>query len=459
MPRPRHLSRGRLGAAAVACVLALLPVTMVTNSATAVGARSADKVAAQAARHAELAATALVPVTGPLPTSAGVIRQLQGPASSPALGVLGFRVVDLATGQVLADLRGQQPAKPASSVKLLVATAALRLLGPGHRLETQLWRAPSGDFVLRGGGDVTLTRGPGVGYPAAARIDDLAAKAATGSQAGAPRLLVDASLFSGPPLADGLSSSDVSQGYVAPVSALAVDEGRPAASYLTQSRSPDPAIAAGEAMRSALVARGVPVGPIVTGTVPPGSQLVASVSSAPVSALIARMLLYSDNDLAEALGHLVALAAGQPATFAGGVTAVRQVLTGLGVPLDGVVLRDASGLSPNDRVPPAVLTDLLVTGSAADHPELRPVLAGLPVAGLLGTLAGRFHDSHSAAGAGVVRAKTGTLGGVGALAGVVVDADGRSLGFAALATPAGRDPGERALDALAAALAQCGCQS
>jgi D-alanyl-D-alanine carboxypeptidase/D-alanyl-D-alanine-endopeptidase (penicillin-binding protein 4) len=58
----------------------------------------------------------------------------------------------------------------------------------------------------------------------------------------------------------------------------------------------------------------------------------------------------------------------------------------------------------------------------------------------------------------VVRAKTGTLTGVGALAGVLVDADGRLLAFTLIAdaVPA-TDPGRAALDAAATALAGCGC--
>lgn len=88
------------------------------------------------------------------------------------------------------------------------------------------------------------------------------------------------------------------------------------------------------------------------------------------------------------------------------------------------------------------------------HPELRPVLTGLPVAGFTGTLTTRYADGA----AGVVRAKTGTLTGVNTLAGTVVDQDGRLLGFAFLAsdtTSAGE--AQSALDRTATALAACGC--
>ena len=96
----------------------------------------------------------------------------------------------------------------------------------------------------------------------------------------------------------------------------------------------------------------------------------------------------------------------------------------------------------------------------ADHaPELRPVLSGLPVAGFTGSLEFRFADAPPAS-RGRVRAKTGTLTGTSALAGVATDLDGTSVAFMLVAdrvpkpqTLAARD----ALDDAAAALAGCHC--
>ncbi|WP_181798388.1 D-alanyl-D-alanine carboxypeptidase, partial [Streptomyces sp. WELS2] len=98
-----------------------------------------------------------------------------------------------------------------------------------------------------------------------------------------------------------------------------------------------------------------------------------------------------------------------------------------------------------------LLTGLLVRAADPDRPGLRPVLTGLPVAGFTGTLSNRFTDGAS----GVVRAKTGTLTGVNALAGTVVDDTGHLLAFAFLASgttdPAGA---QSALDDAATALAR-----
>ena len=72
------------------------------------------------------------------------------------------------------------------------------------------------------------------------------------------------------------------------------------------------------------------------------------------------------------------------------------------------------------------------------------------MAGFTGTLRARYPSD--ATGTGIVRAKTGTLTGVNTLAGTVVDADGRLLAFAFLATETDsqHEPAEGAADATSA---------
>ncbi|MCU1511753.1 MAG: D-alanyl-D-alanine carboxypeptidase/D-alanyl-D-alanine-endopeptidase, partial [Arthrobacter sp.] len=71
----------------------------------------------------------------------------------------------------------------------------------------------------------------------------------------------------------------------------------------------------------------------------------------------------------------------------------------------------------------------------------------------------RYLDASTARGAGLVRAKTGTLNTVTALSGYVVDADGRLLVFSFIGN--GLTPGaanKTALDRTASVLAGCGCR-
>ena len=194
-----------------------------------------------------------------------------------------------------------------------------------------------------------------------------------------------------------------------------------------------------------------------------GAQLgkdIASVQSPPIAELVERMLMNSDNDVAEALARHVSLKTGGPGTFAGGGAAVAAAVATLGVP--GVLLSDGSGLSTNDRATPAGLAALIRRASDAAHPELRAIINGLPVAGFSGTMRYRFRDKATRAYAGFVHAKTGTLKNVNALAGTVVDHDGRLLVFAFVSNRSkpvvGRKTPTQALDALVAVVAACGCR-
>ena len=142
----------------------------------------------------------------------------------------------------------------------------------------------------------------------------------------------------------------------------------------------------------------------------------------------------------------------------GAARAVTKAVASLGVPTRGVSLQDTSGLSHDDRIPPRTLVGVLRAAASSGHPQLRPMLEGLPIAGLTGTLAGRYLHRPGAPAAGVLRAKTGTLTGVNALSGMVVDRSGRLLIFAFLASHSSSSGVTvPALDRLASRLAHCGC--
>ncbi|MGI9589397.1 MAG: D-alanyl-D-alanine carboxypeptidase, partial [Dietzia maris] len=98
------------------------------------------------------------------------------------------------------------------------------------------------------------------------------------------------------------------------------------------------------------------------------------------------------------------------------------------------------------------------TASAPDATrEMRDLLDTLPVAAGSGTLVDRF-TGPAAAGAGWVRAKTGTLAGTSTLAGSVTSTDGRTMSFALLSS--GTDPAvaRPVLDRIAAEISACGCR-
>ena len=427
------------------------------------GDDGAQEVAAAEARlpDVEPAAPVLAALSSqaPAPDATVLAGELAPLLASPALGAgVEAQVVDVASGEVLFDQNGDAPSTPASTAKLLTAVAALTTLGPDATLETTVVAGSTpGEVVLVGGGDPTLSRTvPSLTYPGAPTVADLAAQVRNSLPAGTQvtRVVVDNSLFEGPLTASGWGPGDAPSTYAAPVTATAVDGARVEPSELQ--RSAAPGTDAGTALAVAL---GAPDATVVLGDAPQGAQPLGTVRSAPVARLVEQALSQSDNLLTESLARHVALAGGQPATFDGAAEAVTDAVSGIGLDVTGLSLADGSGLSTTDRVPVALLADLLTGAADGTLADTSAVLSGLPVAGYDGTLAERGDDDPATA-PGSVRAKTGTLLGVHGLAGTVVTAEGRLLVFAVLAdgAPANGLAAEAALDDVASALAACGCR-
>jgi serine-type D-Ala-D-Ala carboxypeptidase/endopeptidase (penicillin-binding protein 4) len=427
------------------------------------GDGAATEVAAAEARlpDVEPAAPVLAALSSqaPAPDATVLAGELAPLLASPALGAgVEAQVVDVASGEVLFDQNGDAPSTPASTAKLLTAVAALTTLGPDATLETTVVAGSTpGEVVLVGGGDPTLSRTvPSLTYPGAPTVADLAAQVRNSLPAGTQvtRVVVDNSLFEGPLTASGWGPGDAPSTYAAPVTATAVDGARVEPSELQ--RSAAPGTDAGTALAVAL---GAPDATVVLGDAVQGAQTLGTVRSAPVARLVEQALSQSDNLLTESLARHVALAGGQPATFDGAAEAVTDAVSGIGLDVTGLSLADGSGLSTTDRVPVALLADLLTGAADGTLADASAVLSGLPVAGYDGTLAERGDEDPETA-PGSVRAKTGTLLGVHGLAGAVVTAEGRLLVFAVLAdgAPANGLAAEAALDDVASALAACGCR-
>ncbi|HEV2375711.1 MAG TPA: D-alanyl-D-alanine carboxypeptidase/D-alanyl-D-alanine-endopeptidase [Streptosporangiaceae bacterium] len=417
------------------------------------------------------------PQAGAPPPRAGLARVLGPILGSRFLGPhVGAVVTDLSSGAVLFARQPSATFAPASSEKLVTAAAALSVLGPQARFTTRVVDGgTAGSIVLVGGGDPSLAAGrpPRTDYPQPATLVSLAAATADQLRARhepSVHLGYADSLFTGPATAPGWTTSYITTGNVTPISALEVDQGRLTPAGAPQDadvasnfhpRSFTPSADAAGAFAAFLRADGIQVtGKPAPQTVPPGAPTFAAVRSPVVSALVAWMLRESNNVIAENLARQVALSTHHPASFAGGATAETASLSQLGV-AGGVHLVDGSGLSPRDRISPATLV-AVVRAAALGGQTLRPLLAGLPVAGFSGTLApgGSVFGNFGPAALGMVRAKTGNLTRVVSLAGIAQDTSGRLLAFAFMADrlPANRlTQAAGVLDAAATALAECGC--
>ena len=412
---------------------------------------------------------------GAAATPAGMARAIAPIAGSPVLGSeLGVLVTDLATGQVLYSRNADTGFAPASTNKLATSVAALQVLGPSARFRTKVVAGPRDSaIVLVGGGDPTLAAGlpPASDYPQPATLLDLAKQTSAALRARGRHsvsLSYDTSLYSGPGLAPGWPAGYVSTGNVSIITPLEADQGRvtrsgaPADNEASGGqRSADPAALAAASFARFLAADGIGVrGAPTPATATRRSSVLASVQSPPLSAIVGWMLEESNNVIAENLARHVAMATGRPASFSGAAEAVTATLRGLGV-TGAISLADGSGLSPDDRLSPAVLGQLIRL--AADRAQLRSVLTGLPVEGFSGTLAqrGSVFGLGGRDGFGVVRAKTGNLSTVAALAGTAYARDGQLLAFAIMADKipqSGLPTAATTMVDLASTLAGCGCR-
>ncbi len=473
MARKSHLSRQGPVIALAAVLVVVLGVVVYLVLRPAGGADSANTGAGAGSGtgsggvvdppvQMQPLAIGTLDAAAPTPTPGGVAAALAAALNNPAVGRLSGFILDPATGTVLLDQNGSEPQSPASTMKLLTGAAVLTHLDPQSRLVTKVVQGDEpGTVVFVGGGDVTLSARPaGVDtvYTGAPTVAELAAQvAATGVRV--DKIVLDTSAWSGPDFADGWLQADIgnenSAGYITRMSPLMVDGDRFRPGNVDSGRTGDPARTAGKALALAL---GAPDAEIVEdGRAPADATLLGQVTSQPISVLLAQALENSDNILAEALAREVARVMGGAASFDGVKASLLINLEDLGFDITGVTIADASGLSTLDKVPTRLLAQILAASVTATG-GLRDLTVGLPIAGASGTLSTRFKsdDPAAAGGRGWIRAKTGSLGLTYALAGVVLDVDGRVLTFAFVSNSVGSTT-RSAQDALATVLRNCGC--
>ena len=445
-------------------VAVLLLVAAVVAAAAVLGNGNSTSDA-QAVKPAPAAATAspgIVPVadSATKPTPDRLAATLAPLVADPNLGALTGRITDAITGAQLWAQGADVPMQPASTNKVLTTAAALLALDRDARLTTRVMAGGQpGVVVLKGGGDPTLSAAPAgqdTWYRDAARISDLADQVRR-SGIFVTTVQVDISAFSGPTMAPGWDPADIDGGDIAPMEAVMLDGGRTQPVSVDSARSTTPALDAGRALAVALKVDPAKVTVLPAGT--PSGQEIASVQSPPLIERLRQMMNESDNVMAESIGREVAAEQNRPQSFDGAVQAVLGQLDKAKIDTGNARLLDSSGLSVHDRLTAETLDGVVNAAAGTDQPKLRPLLDVLPIAGGSGTLSNRYLDTDGGrAAAGYLRAKTGSLTGTNALAGIVTDASGRVLTFAFISNNAG-PTGRTAIDALAAVLRSCGCST
>lgn len=360
-------------------------------------------------------------------------------------GIGNFSVaIAAADGTIAAERNLDTEREPASTTKTLTAFAAVHTLEMSGTLDTEVYLThadTSPTIVLQGHGDMLL--GEGQNDPShingRAGLATLAQNTAQSlRQRGIDQvaLAVDDSLFGDDNTSTALEQNNDGNAMYTPLSSMAVDGGRmrygltadPDAftDYPTLSRTT--ASDATQTFRSLLTQQGITVTDSSDTSGTEASARIAKVSSAPLNEVMAFMLRHSDNTLAELFARLTALKLGLGNSMDADIQAVVQVLRANDIPTDGLHLTSCSGLAAGTRLRIPTLLAVqrslvgLDDGGAAE-------IEGLSVPGLTGTARNRAANDDIK---GLARVKTGSLGGVRALAGNVSREHGGVLLFAVI---------------------------
>lgn len=201
----------------------------------------------------------------------------------------------------------------------------------------------------------------------------------------------------------------------------------------------NPTLFFAQAVKDALAARGI----AVTGDAVDVDEIAAELL--PASANVRRALVTSEspslreigtvlmkvsqNLYAETLLKAIGAARGGLGTTPGGLAVVRRTLASWGIPPDGFVIADGSGLTRYNYLAPATITAILERMHRSDR-HRDPFAATLPIAGKDGTIASRMRRTRAE---GNAIAKTGSIANVRSLSGFVKTRDGETVVFSIVA--------------------------
>lgn len=371
-------------------------------------------------------AAVLFPLLAALPVP--TLDSLMDAVTLPRGGSGGAAVVRLRDDSVLWQHNGSRRLLPASTQKVLTAAALRAELGGSRRMTTSFLRngpltdsVLQGDLVLHAEGDPSFARGRDT-----FALESLAQQLRReGVRLVTGRLVVrDPLLRSTDPLWPGSWDWDNS---------LTDCDGAPSAGISVDGNCPnDSSLAfphrhAAKRTRTALAKAGIAIdGPdsFALGFLGDARDtLLASHSSAILDTLLREALWKSSNHDMETFG-LVAGASDPISVRRAGLSRVRANLRRIGLDTTRSDLVDHSGLSRKNAMAPLDMARLLARLS---RDPSRNVMHLLPAPGE-GTLRTRFQRTLPPGTR--LRAKTGSLDGVSALAGILVPPDGDSLAFA-----------------------------
>ncbi|MTA61528.1 MAG: hypothetical protein F2935_04415 [Actinobacteria bacterium] len=293
-------------------------------------------------------------------------------------------VIDPLTGSVVYEKSAYSPRKPASVLKIYSATAALIYMQPTQRFTTSAWVGVNEkSLVIQGSLDPWMSLSDSVakkmGRTSIPRIEYNSLSALKEANPGSIR---NSTIY----------YSDLYSQDVANIKAFFLKRGVKAVMKRVSNTQAEELSA----------------------------EQILSSDSPELQEMLGFALTWSDNLLTERIARLASQAAGYPLNDEGVAQTFQEVLAGLGVDSKGLVIKDASGLSRENRITARQVGELLL--KIRNDSRFASLIGGLPISGVTGTLRHRFIDTAPQA-IGLVRAKTGTLNGTANLAGYVEAGD------------------------------------
>ena len=431
-------------------------------------------------------------------TQALLTRRLRAIVRSRPSGArVSVHVRDLDTDEVLFDHHGDRLHNPASTQKLLTATAAVELLGPDYRFETTLHRR--GDLLyLRGEGDPSLQLEDLYGLVARADLGDAAIR----------EVIVDDGAFTDARYGPGYTADGPDPSYLAPSGAVSTnfntvevvvtggstptidvtprsaavtvrDETRRRGGPLRVTTEPAPdgagtlvrvrgtpprqgrrhverrRIAAPSMFTGGVVANLVaelhdqPVPTVRRGGLDDHARRVSAHRSSPLASVLTSALTFSNNfSMEQILRAMAWRATGTAGSWEQGLAVLERYWAAIGGDPKALVVVNGAGLSRGGRLHARGLVRLLdrIHRPGSQAHLLAPAMAR---PGRDGTLRGRLRD----VGPDLI-AKTGTLAGHSGLAGMISVDRGHELGFAVLVDGASTTEARALQDRVARALHQ-----
>lgn len=323
-------------------------------------------------------------------------------------------VIDLASGETLAEMNADKPLIPASIMKCVTTATLLSRLDEDANFHTEVYLTGpirdgelEGNVIVVGSGDPSLnSRHVEGGKDICREIGSALADRGVVSIKG--RIVVDEGIWDGPAIPPSWMSGDLPHAYGTGSHGLNFEDNASGSRSVS-----NPAAVFDARLRSALADRGIAIeGESIRER---ERTLLVDHVSVPLDEIMRSCMMRSDNQYAEALLRSYAVASGHKGSTEKAASMEKDYWRKHKAPMSGVNIIDGSGLSRQNRVTARFMAHIL-----SERSENPYYASFFPLAGQEGTLRNFLVDTPLE---GYVALKTGSMKGIQCYAGYKLDDD------------------------------------